>query len=162
MSWRYIARLNLFSLILVSSSGAFAQGVITIHDFGRQDGANPQSAVVFDQAGNLYGTTALGGGNGNGIAFSLTPPDSGTLWEESVLYQFTVAPDAATPVAPLLLVAPGRLFGTSLEGGAQNLGSVFEIRQVNQNLWREQVIYSFGSFAKDGTLPNAWLLPARP
>ena len=62
----------------------------TIHDFGSgRDGENPQAGVVFDQAGNLYGTAALGALNGNGIVFSLTLPDGGSgPWTEVCPPQF--------------------------------------------------------------------------
>ena len=79
-NWIQCATLNLLSPILLGVFGATAQTVTTIHDFGSgRDGENPQSGVVFDQAGNLYGTAALGGLNGNGIVFSLTP-----RWRNSV------------------------------------------------------------------------------
>ena len=46
------------SIILLGGTGAFAETLTTLHDFGaNQDGQNPQAGVVFDQQGNLYGTT---------------------------------------------------------------------------------------------------------
>ena len=108
--------------------GAGAQTLTTIHDFGSgHDGENPQAGVVFDQAGNLYGTAALGALNGNGIVFSLTP-DGGTGFTEVILHKFTGPPDGSVPVSSVVLTAPGRLFGTTLEGGANDMGSVFEVQ----------------------------------
>jgi hypothetical protein len=72
--------------------------------------------VVFDQAGNLYGTAALGALNGNGIVFSLIP-DGGTGFTEVILHKFTGPPDGSVPVSSVVLTAPGRLVGTTLEGG---------------------------------------------
>jgi uncharacterized repeat protein (TIGR03803 family) len=156
---------DLFPMILLVGSGATAQTVTTLHDFGsRRNGENPQSGVVFDEAGNLYGSAALGGLNGNGIVYSLTPPDGGGVpWTETVLYKFVGQPDVATPVSSLIFVS-GNLFGTTLEGGAHNMGTVFEVRLPSNpdGQGRERVLYSFGSFQGDGTLPNAELLPAQP
>ena len=57
---------------------ANAQTVTTIHDFGSgTDGDNPQSGVIFDSKGNIFGTAALGGSRGGGAAYQLTPPDGG-------------------------------------------------------------------------------------
>ena len=54
------------------------------------DGVNPFAGVIFDSSGALYGTTVFGGNSGNGTVYKLTPPtDGGTLWNETVLYNFT-------------------------------------------------------------------------
>jgi hypothetical protein len=55
----FIAAISLaLSVILLGGTGAFAQTLTTLHDFGaNRDGQNPQAGVVFDQQGNLYGTT---------------------------------------------------------------------------------------------------------
>ncbi len=160
----FIAAIKLMlSVILVGGTGAFAQTLTTIHDFGSgNDGENPQAGVVFDQAGNLYGTAALGALNGNGIVFSLIP-DGGTGFTEVILHKFTGPPDGSVPVSPVVLTGPGRLFGTTLEGGANDMGSAFEVRfSINADAppARERVLYSFGSFNGDGIHPNAALLPA--
>lgn len=163
-NWMQRGTLNLFSLILLGGMGAGAQTLTTIHDFGSgRDGENPQAGVVFDQAGNLYGTAALGALNGNGIVFSLTP-DGGTGFTEVILHNFTGPPDGSVPVSSVVLTAPGRLVGTTLEGGANDMGSAFEVRfATNADApASERVLYSFGSFAGDGIHPNAALLPKGP
>lgn len=166
MNWNHIARSNFLVLIFLTSAVATAQTVTTLHDFGpRLDGENPQAGVVFDQAGNLYGAAALGALDGNGIVYSLTPPDDGSVpWTESVLHKFTGPPDGETPASSLVMLSSGMLFGTTLEGGANNVGSVFEMAPPNNpgGPWKERVLYSFGSVAGDGTFPNAGLLPAHP
>ena len=158
---------NLLTLIVVGGMGAIAQTLTTIHDFGsRGDGENPQAGVVFDQAGNLYGTTALGGNQaGDGIVFSLTPPDGeGGPWTEAILHGFRGQPDGSSPVSSLVIFSSGRLFGTTLEGGDHNMGTVFEVKLIGNpdEPAKERVLYSFGSFAGDGIAPNAALLPAHP
>jgi len=159
----FIGAVNLaLSVILLGGTGAFAQTLPTIHDYGSgSDGENPQAGVVFDQAGNLYGTAALGALNGNGVVYSLTP-DGGTGFTEVILHKFTGPPDGSVPVSSVVLTAPGRLIATTLEGGANDMGSAFEVRfATNADApARERVLYSFGSFNGDGIHPNAALLPA--
>jgi uncharacterized repeat protein (TIGR03803 family) len=162
-NWIQRGTVSLLSLILLGGMGAGAQTLTTIHDFGSgNDGENPQAGVVFDQAGNLYGTAALGALNGNGIVFRLTP--NGTEWTEVILHKFTGPPDGSVPVSSVVLTAPGRLFGTTLEGGANDMGSAFEVRFTSDAdaPARERVLYSFGSFNGDGIHPNAALLPKGP
>jgi len=94
------------------------------------DGSQPEAPLVFDQAGNLYGTT-LGGGTGCsypgcGVVFKLSKNKSG--WTETVLHSFKNEPtDGASPVEGLILDEKGNLFGTTPAGGAHGRGTVFEI-----------------------------------
>lgn len=163
-TWRQIARASFFSVVLLAGSGALAITVTTIHDFGGSvDGENPQAGVIFDQAGNLYGTAALGAIRGNGIVYSLIP-DGGGTWTESGVHKFDGPPDGSVPVSPLVISSSGTLVGTTLEGGVRDMGAVFEARppQNDGDPWRVRIVYSFGAFAGDGIHPNAGLLPARP
>jgi uncharacterized repeat protein (TIGR03803 family) len=93
------------------------------------DGFSPGASLVFDQAGNLYATTALGGinacANGCGVVFKLTPGSNGK-WNYSVLHRFTGS-DGANPAAALILDQKGNLYGTTTLGGAGGYGVVFEI-----------------------------------
>ena len=154
------------SVILLGGTGAFAQTLTTLRDFGtNMDGQNPQAGVAFDQRGHLYGTAALGGADGNGIVYHLAPPGgTGGPWTGSVLHNFGGQPDGAVPVSSLTISPSGKLFGTTEEGGAHNMGTVFGLQppQNPGDSWRERVFYSFGSSATDGVVPNAELLPANP
>lgn len=79
------------------------------------DGADPRAVLVFDQEGNLYGATSVGGAHDNGTVFKLTP--SG---KESVLYSFCAqvyCPDGARPYAGVVLDSKGNLYGTTYFGG---------------------------------------------
>jgi uncharacterized repeat protein (TIGR03803 family) len=93
------------------------------------DGDSPGASLVFDQAGNLYGTTAGGGNNacanGCGVVFKMTPGANGK-WNYSVLHRFTGS-DGANPAAALILGKKGNLYGTTTLGGAGGYGVVFEI-----------------------------------
>ena len=154
------------SVILPGATGSFAQTLTTLRDFGtNMDGQNPQAGVAFDQRGHLYGTAALGGVDGNGIVYHLAPPEgTGGAWTGSVLHNFGGQPDGAVPVSSLTISPSGKLFGTTEEGGAHNMGTVFGLQppQNPGDSWRERVFYSFGSSATDGVVPNAELLPANP
>jgi len=104
---------------------------------GHPDGANPEAGVIFDQSGNLYGTTSFGGWRycqiGCGTVFKLTPK-SGGGWQETVLYRFNGrgVGDGENSDAGLLQDAKGHLYGTtSVGGGAKSCpfgcGVVFEL-----------------------------------
>ena len=113
---------------------------------GGGDGAYPVSGVVFDHAGNIYGTTT-GGGTGNcnsyvggcGVIFKLSPSENG--WAESALYQFSGGADGGVPVGGLTFSASGALYGTTELGGTGN-GTVFELAPVGIE-WTLNTIYTF-------------------
>jgi len=148
------------AMFLLCSLFASSQTLTTLHDFGGPggDGANPQAGVVFDQAGNMYGTAALGGkSSSDGIIFQL---QGGT---ETILHRFGPSPAAAVPVCRLVLTGNGVLYGTTLEGGAHNMGTVFGAYPPTApgNPWTEKILYSFGATPTDGTLPNAGVIAGR-
>lgn len=124
---------------------------------GANDGAASQASVIFDRAGNLYGTTAYGGttgctnGYGCGVVFKLTPANGG--WKERVLHQFTGATDGAYPVGNLIERA-GVLYSTTSSGGAFRNGTVFSLSPQAHGLWAETVLHSFSGGA-DGGAPLA-------
>ncbi len=126
---------------------------------GGNDGAQPHAGLVFDQAGNLYGTTSIGGGlcgsQGCGTVFELSPPEvPGGAWTEAVLYRFTGGSDGGSPFAPVVLDKAGKLYGTTAYGGSQDClcGTVFELTQSG-GTWAESVIHSFGTINDDGNSP---------
>jgi len=83
---------------------------------GGEDGAAPMTVPVFDQAGNLYGTTTAGGAYGGGTAFMLTPGANGA-WTEYVLHSFAGGSDGLSPWAGLVFDTAGYLYGTTRGGG---------------------------------------------
>ncbi len=111
------------------------------------DGANPSSRVIFDSAGNLYGTTAFGGARRSGVVFELSPV--GESWKETVLYDFCSqgdCADGASPESGLIFDRAGNLYGTTVFGGTTGTGTVFELSPSAGN-WTEQVIYEGGYVA---------------
>jgi uncharacterized repeat protein (TIGR03803 family) len=93
---------------------------------GGTDGASPISNVVFDQAGDLYGTTSEGGapGCGCGTIFKLSRGPDG-IWGESVAYAFTGTPDGAFPYNGMVARPDGAFYGTTVHGGDDDEGSVY-------------------------------------
>jgi len=139
-----------------------AGNLTVLHTFGGSDGAQPDSVLRFDKAGNLYGTTYSGGNSnvcqgGCGTVFKLTPNSDGT-WMESVLHSFCSAGECADGWypgrGPLTINATGNLYGTTLLGGASACGGgygcgvVYELDPSGQ----ETVLYSFTG-GKDGGYP---------
>ena len=123
---------------------------IQLQSFGRgTDGAEPMSGVVLDSSGNFYGTTMLGGANGNGTVYEAKR--SGKTWAESVLYSFTGGSDAINPVATVSLDAQGNLYGTAPAGGAFGNGAVYKLTHSSSG-WTETVLYSFQG-GTDGANP---------
>ena len=127
----------------VSPSAGRGWTETVIYNFtGGLDGANPYySGVIFNAAGNLYGTTVGGGASNFGTVFELTP--KGSAWTETVLYSFAGQPDGASPYSGLAFDAHGNLFGTTYGGGATANGTVFELTRGTKGQWSESVIHSF-------------------
>jgi hypothetical protein len=113
------------------------------------DGAFPWGNLVFDSAGNLYGTTSIGGGGlecglGCGTVFELSPDGSGG-WTENTIYQFQGANDGGGPLAGLTIDQVGNLYGTTNAGGMLGGGTVFELSPPNLpgGNWTENTLYGF-------------------
>jgi uncharacterized repeat protein (TIGR03803 family) len=124
---------------------------------GSPDGAGPFAGLAFDGAGNLYGTTAIGGASPNcsfgcGTVFELAPPaDAGQPWAESVIYSFGGS-DGATPFAAVILDQAGNIYGTTMAGGASDGGTVFELSppQAPNQPWSESVLHDFTTGSDGG------------
>ncbi len=109
---------------------------------GHTDGGDPSGSMIFDQAGNLYGTTQGGGSSGSGTVFELSPNQDGS-WTESVLYSFTGGNDGDRPFASLIFDSVGNLYSTTYAGGNDRAGTVFELSQNQDGSWTESVLLSF-------------------
>jgi len=111
-----------------TAGGAWTETIVHNFDANGVDGANPYSGLIFDGSGNLYGTATLGGVEGFGVVFELTPSGSG-LWTETILHGFEEnGEDGIYPGADLIIDGMGNLYGTATAGGTQTGGIVFEIK----------------------------------
>jgi uncharacterized repeat protein (TIGR03803 family) len=109
---------------LTLSRGIWTETVL--HSFtDSPDGNNPQAGMTFDKAGNLFGTTTVGGTDGYGTVFELMP-QSGGEWKETILYSFTNGNDGAYP-GDALLLGLGNVYSTASGGGEFGWGTVFEL-----------------------------------
>ena len=120
------------------------------------DGGIPLAGLTFDSAGNLYGTTLIGGAAQAGTVFKLAPPAAGqTQWTESILYEFSGANgDGQFPYTNLTVDAAGNLYGSSFLGGASNEGMAFELLAPTgaATAWSLVALHSF-SGGPDGANP---------
>ena len=135
---------------------------------GGSDGAYPQSSLIFDSRGNLFGTTSNGGKlsgscsglGGCGVVFELSPPSGGKApWTETVLYTFQGGNDGAFPYASLIFDSNGNLYGTTSGGGTGLDGTVFELSPPSgsPSTWTETALYSFTG-SSDGGSPLAGVI----
>lgn len=112
-----------------------------LHSFSGPDGASPYfGSLVFDKAGNIFGTTFGGGAFGLGAVYELSPSSGG--WTEKVIYSFQAGQDAAYPYAGVVFDNARNLYGTSTGGGTNGYGTVYELSPSNGG-WTESVIYDF-------------------
>jgi uncharacterized repeat protein (TIGR03803 family) len=128
-----------------------------LHSFAnnRDSSSNPEAGVIFDTAGNLYGTTSYYYGE----VFELVPHSG--HWSETTLYKFKAGSDGWSPWAPLVFDRAGNLYGTTVGGGLgcneSGCGTIFELSPVQGGHWDEKVLYRFrGGY--DGEGPQAGLV----
>ena len=138
------------------AGGGWTETVLHNFNFNGADGQNPYAGLTLDAAGNLYGTTVVGGTYNYGTVFELTP-QAGGGWTEKVLYSFGNGTDGAKPLAGLIFDASGNLYGTTDQGGTSGFGTVFELTPQAGGGWTEKVLYSFGN-GTDGANPLASLI----
>ncbi|MGH6889928.1 MAG: choice-of-anchor tandem repeat GloVer-containing protein [Rhizomicrobium sp.] len=147
--------------VLAASAAHASRGYSVLYNFctGGQctDGTNPQAGLIADSSGNLYGTTEFGGSGsdcpygGCGTIFAVSPKG-----KEKVLYSFCEQANCTDGLEPLSALASdksGNLYGTTLKGGKNNAGTVFELTATGA----QSVLYSFCSrnACIDGASPMA-------
>ena len=116
-----------------------------LHGFTTEggDGQRPWGGVIFDQSGNLYGTTTNGPFGSFGTIYELVP--AGLTWTERILYTFQGASDGQYPYSGLIFDAAGNLYGTTCCGGADGIGTAFEFTPSGNGTF--SVLYSnFGGY----------------
>ncbi len=121
------------------------------------DGASPYGGVVFDKAGNIYGTTYYAGAHDLGTIYKLT--HSGAAWTESVLYSFKGGMDGASPISSLVADSAGNFYGTTSEGGATTCGCgvIYKVAKNASGKWTESVVYRFPGEPSPGFAYNGMI-----
>ena len=126
---------------------------------GFPDGQDPEPGLIFDSAGNLYGTTVSGGSAGLGTVFELSPNRGN--WAETLLYSFTSGSDGWGPAGPVTFYNSDLVGATACGGsgtgcgGAGGNGVVFLLSPSGGG-WTEQVLHTFTS-SPDGSIPQSGL-----
>jgi uncharacterized repeat protein (TIGR03803 family) len=146
---------TVFELTL-TAGGSWTEAVLC--GFNGEDGSGPEASLIFDGAGNLYGTTYNGGEYGYGTVFELTPT-AGGAWTKKVLHSFNDnGEDGYGPFASLIFDASGNLYGTTYNGGTYSWGTVFELKPKAGGSWAEKVLHSFNDNGTDAARPYASLI----
>ena len=129
--------------VLIAPGLAQAQTFTVLYTFtSTADGEQPDAPLTQDAAGNLYGTTQLGGTSNAGTVFELIPTTEGP-WTEKILHNFTLGGDGNNPMVGVTFDASGNLFGTTGNGGANSGGSAYRLSPQTDGSWTEAVVYSF-------------------
>ena len=121
---------------LTPSNGGWTETVLYYFDENNGGGFFPAAVVALDDAGNLYGTTYVGGANDFGDVFELKHINS--HWKELVLYSFTSGEGGAN--GGLTLRTSDVIFGTTDDGNGA--GGIFELRRSRRGRWNETILYS--------------------
>jgi len=151
------SRQAVLAAVLIAASSALAAGAKygVIYRFqGSPDGAGPNSPLITDQAGNLYGTTQNGGSSRNcfdgcGTVFRFTPPaKKGGAWKETILHSFTGDDGNSPTPSSLVFDQAGRLYGAAAN-------NIFQLTPPakGKGPWTETVLYTFTG-GNDGGHPN--------
>src|SRR3981189_49417 len=149
--------LGAYGVAAVMASVAWGgQPVQGLYGFaGGPDGEYTDTDLVTDSAGNIYGTSVLGGTFGGGTVFQLSPSSSG--WTHTVLYSFTGGADGGEPYKGVTLDAHGNLYGTAVTGGSGSCeggcGVVFKLTNSG-GVWTQSVIHAFTG-GNDGSGPGS-------
>ena len=160
---------NLFGVCTVGGANGFGtvfqlspvQGqwhLTTLYAFkDSPDGALPYGSVVFDKAGNIFGTTYYAGANDLGTVYTLQHKNGG--WTEAVLYSFKGGTDGANPISSLVADAAGNFYGTTSEAGAASCGCgvIFKMTKGTNGKWTESVAYRFPGTPQPGFAYNGMI-----
>lgn len=135
-------------LTLSSASPAWGASYKVLYKFrGKGDGQYPDAPLIFDAAGNLYGTTGPDDSRSNGTVFKLTPQPDGS-WTEQVLYTFT---DENFPFSRLAFDSAGNLYGTTYDCSGNTFGTVFQLTPNPGRAWTKTTLHTFDG--SDGAWP---------
>ena len=153
-----------FQLAPPVDGGTWTQNVLYSFTNGL-DGSDPQSNVVMDSAGNLYGTTIKGGANGCGTFYQLVP---GSPWTENTLFAFPCGPKfegayLSLPGNIVLNATTGAFYGIVESGGPLDGGFVYQLVPAGGGVWNYAIIHAFNNNSKaagygNGCTPKTLIL----
>lgn len=129
-----------------SSGGIWTKTLLYSFNPKQGDVGYPDSNLVFDVKGNLYGICFIGGANGAGGIFELSPGSNRT-WNEKIIYSFVGGVDSVYSQSTLTIDAAGSLYGYHNSG----YGSIFQLEAGSNGTWTEKTLHSF-SGGNDGTI----------
>jgi uncharacterized repeat protein (TIGR03803 family) len=132
-----LVAVTLFAVLSISNISA--QTVKTLYTWPGGGGGNPEGNLVFDSAGNLYGTTADPGGT---TVFELTPNSDGA-WTFNVLWASAGGSDPNNVRPGVIFDASGNLYATSYIGGAHGCGAAFKLTKGSGGTWSESNLVDF-------------------
>ena len=145
---------------LSNSGGVWTQTILhafTGYTGTINDGSTPYSGVTFDSSGNLYGVTQLGGLNGGGVAYELSPQSDGS-WTETLLYNFGASVDVGQPFYAPVFDSAGNLYGTGGRGGTYGGGGIWKLTPGSGGAWTESVLYNFNTRGEDFNIPTSGVI----
>ncbi len=111
---------------IAKTATGYATTPTTLVSFNTTNGAFPIAGLLADAAGNLFGTTNIGGTNNAGTVFEVVKTANGYASTPTTLVSFDTT-SGANPFAGLIADSTGNLFGTTNGGGVNSKGTVFEI-----------------------------------
>jgi uncharacterized repeat protein (TIGR03803 family) len=133
-------------------NGTWTETILHTFSSDGTDGASPDTGLVFDPSGNLYGATSGGGTYNAGTIYELSPGSGGT-WTVQILYSFAGGTDLGSLGGGNLAIdGSGNLYGVSDGGGTYGFGMVFELIRGANGIWKEAILHSF-SGDDDGSQP---------
>jgi hypothetical protein len=149
---------GLVAILQVAAPRASASTTEVIYSFlGDEDGEYADTDLDIDGAGNLYGTTVLGGDFASGTVFQLAPVAGS--WAHTVLHSFTSGADGAEPYKGVTVDSAGNLYGTTVAGGSGSCegGCGVAYKLTNSGgVWTHTVLHAFTG-GSDGSGPGARL-----
>ena len=137
--------------------GGGAYTPVTLLSFNGANGALPSAGLIADAAGNLFGTTAAGGANGDGAVFEIAKAGAGYASTPTTLFSFDGA-SGAGPASGLIADAAGNLFGVTPSGGANGYGTVFELVRDGGGVYTPVTLLSFNG--ADGRFASSLITDA--
>jgi uncharacterized repeat protein (TIGR03803 family) len=137
-----------------NGSGGWTFNVLYTFTGGADGAGGSAGRLLVSPAGNLFGVCTVGGVNGFGTVYEISPVNG--QWQFTTLYAFKGAPDGLFPYGGLVIDKHGVLYGTTYYAGAHDLGTVYRLTH-HDGVWTERVLYSFKG-GSDGASPISSLV----